>query len=585
MSARPRSAGPDGLYAGPPDDPDRYRVGDAVGVGGEGAVHRAQVLSEGEFIEVAIKVWNRNDDDPGFDRRVRLWQDQRILLQSVTHPNIVRVHDVFVGAPPHRRGHGGDARRSLYLVMDWLPGSALSVWRVGRRDLTYAQVCKILVPIAEALGSLHGGREPNRQPILHRDLKPANVMIGEDGTAIKIVDFGLARGAHRAPAAGGTPGYTAPEVVERGAFSDRSDVFSLGALAYWLITGASPPDRPADHLDDIRSRLAGTDMLADAPEIVDHICWALAPRAEDRPDVKTWAAGLRDTNSTGMGSAIPPPAPPGRRPRPPRANSQRARLLAAVGVVAALVAGLLYFRERLEESGMAENPSTTIVAADSTNTTAPALVDPGTTSTTVSVPDSGGPASTTTAPRQGQGQTTVITPSPITVAPPTRPGELDNFSTGDYHGTTTSTDWTPSETQSGQMIGGQRCTSLVSQSAGRPATLDIGSGAYTITGVNAQAEVRWSCKTDAVAPKLRAGAVLRVRTAGPGNLTDIMLVTNSAGSQTSTAWAMPGDYAADTVVDIPLTALNPVADPSTIESVLIKFHTHRSASITSIALV
>ncbi|WP_421121696.1 hypothetical protein ACE2AJ_09840 [Aquihabitans daechungensis] len=89
------------LYVGPANDPNRYRLGDSVGTGGEGQVFHGFLWVNDHWQDVAIKVWRQLDkNDPTFEHRAAAWQHQLDLIQSMDHPGIVRMRGVFAAARP-----------------------------------------------------------------------------------------------------------------------------------------------------------------------------------------------------------------------------------------------------------------------------------------------------------------------------------------------------------------------------------------------------------------------------------------------------------------------------------------------------
>jgi serine/threonine protein kinase len=284
------------LFVGPRSDPNRYRVGEVVGTGGEGEVRRGEVLVEGRPVPVAVKRWRPLSGDPDVLRRQGdQWANQVRLVQSIEHPAVVRDRESFIGAPPHRAHLTDGAGDVLYLVMNWAEGVPLYRWACERPRVTYADVCAVVRAVAGAVAHLHSGRDTGGQPILHCDLKPDNVIISGDDR-VHLVDFGHARGSERPAGAAGTPGFRAPEVARSGGtVSKAADIFSLGALTYFLVTGRCPPERRGGHdpavIVDV---LARAPMISDRPGAAAHIAWAMAPRPDDRPVSATaWAAGLR----------------------------------------------------------------------------------------------------------------------------------------------------------------------------------------------------------------------------------------------------------------------------------------------------
>ncbi len=150
---------------------------------------------------------------------------------AVVHPNVMQVFDVGVwqGYP--------------FLVAEFLEGESLTsaLGRAGRFDI--ARTVQLLDPVLSALEAVHA------RGIIHRDLKPDNIMLLRDGTP-KLIDFGIAR-ISNAPsmtmtgAVFGTPHYMSPEQALGQRVDARSDLYSMGVIAYALLSGASPFQRPS----------------------------------------------------------------------------------------------------------------------------------------------------------------------------------------------------------------------------------------------------------------------------------------------------------------------------------------------------
>lgn len=206
---------------------DRYVVEAPISRGAMGAVLRAFDTHANQ--QVAVKRLLDLTQVARFEIEAR-------LLSDLDHPRVVKVLDHFE--------HDGGA----YLVMDLVRG--LDLGAVLAADGTPGLPAERVLPWAhqacEALYYVH------RQRIVHRDVKPQNLILGETG--VMLVDFGVAREMGR-PGTGtigvGTPRYMAPEVFAGGAISERSDVFSLAATIWALLTGTPPAygDRtPLTHL-------------------------------------------------------------------------------------------------------------------------------------------------------------------------------------------------------------------------------------------------------------------------------------------------------------------------------------------------
>jgi serine/threonine-protein kinase len=214
----------------------RYRFERLLGRGGMGSVYRARDLVGHR--EVAIKVIRAEliRDSAAHERLRREAQ----TLARLHHPSIVTVYE-----------YGTLADRSPYLVMELVKGNDLRHELVSEGRLEPARVCRILSAICGAMATAHG------DGVLHCDLKPENVLLPDAGVEAKVLDFGVARAigtdtgtlARRKGRSGpatveepiiGTPAYMAPEQLRGDSPNARTDVFSLGVIAYEMLVGDLP---------------------------------------------------------------------------------------------------------------------------------------------------------------------------------------------------------------------------------------------------------------------------------------------------------------------------------------------------------
>ncbi|MBN2549903.1 MAG: serine/threonine protein kinase [Anaerolineales bacterium] len=203
---------------------ERYRIAGLLGQGGMGAVYRGWHLA----LKVPVAIKENLDASPEAQRQ---FEKEAQILARLSHPNLPRVTDYFF-IP----GQG------QYLVMDYVEGDNLEsiVQKQGLQP--EAQALAWMEQICDALAYLHS--QP--QPIIHRDIKPANVRITPAGKAM-LVDFGIAKvfDPHLATTVGAkavTAGYSPPEQYGGGKTDQRSDIYSLGATLYTLLTGWIPPE-------------------------------------------------------------------------------------------------------------------------------------------------------------------------------------------------------------------------------------------------------------------------------------------------------------------------------------------------------
>lgn len=211
---------------------DRYRIVDAVGRGGMGAVYRAQDTRLDTV--VAVKELLEQPGNPEQQElAVTQFKREARFLGQLSHPNLPKVTDYFVD--------GG----RLYLVMEFIHGETLEtiLRRNEGRPLPLDRVLDWAIQLADVLSYLHG-QDP---PIVFRDLKPANIMLTDSGT-IKLIDFGIARRfdvtATKDTLLYGSPGYSPPEQYGRSQTDPRADIYAFGATLHHLLTGRDPAPTP-----------------------------------------------------------------------------------------------------------------------------------------------------------------------------------------------------------------------------------------------------------------------------------------------------------------------------------------------------
>jgi serine/threonine-protein kinase len=201
-----------------------YRLLERIGSGAMGSVYKAHHLKLS--IPVALKVL-RPSLASSRTQIERLRREAQ-LAARLNHVNIVRSLDV------------GESNGFHYLAMEFVEGTTVREL-LDTGPLPEKEALRIVRQIASGLAAAHA------QGVIHRDVKPANIMLTPDGTP-KLADFGLARGQEPSDltlehASIGTPQYVAPEQMRRGADATaRSDLFSLGATLYHMVTGRAPFD-------------------------------------------------------------------------------------------------------------------------------------------------------------------------------------------------------------------------------------------------------------------------------------------------------------------------------------------------------
>jgi serine/threonine-protein kinase len=202
----------------------QYRLVRLLGRGGMGSVYLARDLALDR--EVAIKVLKTDSTAPEIQERLR--REARTAAR-LSHPNIVPLHAF------------GDVEGKPYFVMGYVRGESLAarLRRDGR--LTEDEARRVLADLAEALDHAH------KQGVVHRDVKPDNVLLDDESGRALLTDFGVAKALGRSEtltATGsvvGTPHYMSPEqAAGRADIDGRSDIYSLGVLAYAMLTGRLP---------------------------------------------------------------------------------------------------------------------------------------------------------------------------------------------------------------------------------------------------------------------------------------------------------------------------------------------------------
>jgi hypothetical protein len=278
--------------------------------------------------------------------RDRVFREAR-AAGKLMHPGIVTLFDV------------GEADGMLFLAMEHVQGETLDTFCKPDRLLPAAAVAEMVAGIAEALEYAH------HVGILHRDIKPANLM-RVSGNAAKIMDFGLARNAEsqvtQDGALFGTPSYMSPEQIRGEELDGRSDLFSLGAVLFELLTGEKP--FPGDSVSSIIYRIVNEpprDIDAIAAKVPaplrDFLKQALAKDRDDRfPQGGAFAAALRKAGAGGkqtsgdplvqLDAAIPEEALPPRRSSQEKKRSSKTYATVLLLLIAASATAWV-FRDRL----------------------------------------------------------------------------------------------------------------------------------------------------------------------------------------------------------------------------------------------
>ena len=219
---------------------DRYEVKRLLGQGAMGKVYLA--IDPKLDRKVAIKVLSTGRGDTEMRRRFRL---EARAIAALKHPNIVELYD-----------YSGEDAEDLYLVMEYVPGLSLYHLINDRGPMSEPTALCIGHELALALEHAH------QHQVVHRDIKPENILLNNG--RIVLTDFGVVKAISTNSALGvrtvatrtqvlGTPGFMAPEQFLGKGIDARTDIFSLGAVLYNLVTGRLPFEGAS--IDDIFNRL------------------------------------------------------------------------------------------------------------------------------------------------------------------------------------------------------------------------------------------------------------------------------------------------------------------------------------------
>ena len=266
----------------PPSRLGRYRITGELGAGGMGTVYRG--IDPLIDRTVAVKTIRQNSlGSPAEAARLteRLQREAR-AAGSLTHPNIVTVFDA------------GEEQGFTYIVMEFIAGSTLdAVLESVAAPLSPRRALDILAQAAAALDFAHS------RGIVHRDVKPSNIMVQQDGQ-VKLTDFGIARRTTSAsltlPGAAGSPYYMSPEQLRGREAGPKSDQYSLGVVAWILLTESKPFD--SQQMIPLIAKIRVGDPTRSSglsPEVDAVLCRALSKEPAARfESCNSFVAALRD---------------------------------------------------------------------------------------------------------------------------------------------------------------------------------------------------------------------------------------------------------------------------------------------------
>ncbi|HZL70884.1 MAG TPA: serine/threonine-protein kinase [Planctomycetota bacterium] len=333
---------------GAPEIPN-YQILDVLGSGGAGTVYRARQVSMDRIVAIKVLLPRLAKDQAYLDRFFR----EAKAAAKLSHPNLIVAHDV------------GAHQGTYYMVMEYVSGATLQQLLDSQGSLEESRVIDVAIQVARALEVAH------RNAMVHRDVKPGNIILSSDGQ-VKLFDLGLARegvGASEGRAVG-TPRYISPEQAKDSPNIDiRSDLYSLGATMYHLVTGQIPfkgetgAQMLAKHVAErlVPAHVRNTKVTQELSAVISRLMEKNPDNRIQRPaDLIAALESIRSRRAKPapkaavVGISAPTPRPVPMPMRPPSAYRRDHRggggKFFLVAVVLGLAAAGWFFRDRIFET-------------------------------------------------------------------------------------------------------------------------------------------------------------------------------------------------------------------------------------------
>ena len=316
----------------------RYKVLKEIGRGSMGVIYLGYDPEIGRTVAIKTIRWDLIQANIGPEEALKRFTNEVKIVGQFQHPNIVTLYDT------------GEAGGSRYFVMEYVEGRTLASLLHTDGPPSLARALEIIRSIAQGLSYAHG------KGVMHRDVKPSNVMISNEGQ-VKITDFGIARctafSGNMTRSLTGTPKYISPEQVEGRQIDSRSDMFSLGVVAYELLTGEAAFE--GETLTEIIQKViheippVPSSVNPAIPAALDGVLMKALEKDPDmrHPDMKAFENALLSAaeppplDATVRGRFAPPKAGPGDKPggskiRPTQIAALSLIVLALLAVLASL---------------------------------------------------------------------------------------------------------------------------------------------------------------------------------------------------------------------------------------------------------
>ncbi len=293
----------------------RYRLDKLIGQGGMAEVYLAFADGPAATRAVVKRIRPSLLSHAASQTLVEMFLREARLLASLDHPNIVRIYELGIEPP-----RNGNAFGEHFLAMEHLEGLtlhdlALRVWQM-QKPLPIEVLVRVVADLCVGLDHAHHMKDPatgKAAGLVHRDISPDNVFVTTSGVT-KLLDFGVAKrqGWTALTTAGELRGkvpFMAPEQLKEEPVDGRADVFAVGVVFYWLLTGRRPFDGPSDVftmkaiLDDPPQRLRA--LNPNVPARLEEI--VLSCLAKNPAGRTASASALRDALLAALPSEAPLP--------------------------------------------------------------------------------------------------------------------------------------------------------------------------------------------------------------------------------------------------------------------------------------